>query len=142
MNTETFNEFLIKACDTEDWTHDVFPAVWWRHGHDENARTWAFVSQAPDPYDLVKELVTCGIGEGFESMLLMYGSMVKIDEDDTNDESTRTRVRVMIYFDGNQPVVAVQTPGETVKVMDGAGDGLMPETLNAAIEAYKKGEVV
>lgn len=142
MNTETFNEFLIKACDGEDWNHDVFPAVWWRHDHDENARTWAKVTQDVDPYDLVKEFVTCGIGEGFESMLLMYGSMVRIDDDDTNDESTRTRVRVMIYFDGNQPVVAVQTPGETVKVMDGAGDGLMPETLNAAIEAYKKGEVV
>ena len=142
MNAETFNEFLIKACDAEDWNHDVFPAVWWRHDHDENARTWAKVTQDVDPYDLLNEFVTCGIGEGFESMLLMYGSMAKIDENDENDESTRTRVRVMIYFDGNIPVVAVQTPGTAVQIMDGAGDGVMADKLNAAIRAYKKGETV
>lgn len=140
MEIEGFNEFLMKACDVEDWNHDVFPSVWGLFKHDSRGPQWEKAVEGADPYDLIAAFVAIGMHEDFESMLVMYGSMVKIDENDENDEETRTRVRVLIHMDGETPRVAVQPQGEMVFFPDGAGEGLMPETLNDMIQAYKNGE--
>jgi len=140
MDIELFNEFLAKACDLEDWDREIYPAVWWRRDNSSDPRAWSKVIDDPNPYDLVYEFVAAGIHEGCESMLMMYGTMVKLDENDENDEETRTRVRVMLHFDGDMPTIAVQAQGSVAWIPEDVGEGLMPDTLMEAIAEYKNGE--
>lgn len=142
MNEELFNEFLMKACNADDWDKDVFPSVWGRYHHDHDTPKWEQAVADSDPYDLITAFVTIGMHEDFESMLIMYGSMARISDENENEEETRVRVRVMVHLNGDQPKVAVQPQGAMTFFPDDAGEGLMPDTLRDAIEAYKRGELV
>lgn len=142
MNIELFNEFLMKAFSADDWDKDVFPSVWGRFHNDKNGPKWERAIEDLDPYDLIHAFVTIGMHDEFESMLVMTGTMVRVNEDDENDEETRVRVRVLVHLNGDEPVVAVQPQGEMIFFPDDAGEGMMPDTLREAIEAYKRGELV
>lgn len=136
---ETFNEFLIQACDTKDWEFENFPSVWGMKRNDDEPREWTRVAENPDPYDVIFEFVAVGMHPTAQAMLLMYGTMAKIDED--GDESNELkRVRVLVHLDGDKPTVAVQPKGEVLFLPDDGGEGLMPEAILTAINVYKKFE--
>lgn len=131
---ERFNEFLMSAVSPNDWESELKPAVYARKEHDNDG--WVKMFEEGNPYLAIPIFVACGLDEQFESMLVMYGNMAKVDTESDSEE--RKRVRILIYMNGDEPVLGVQPQGEVVFEPDDAGEGAMPDALAEMIRAHKE----
>jgi hypothetical protein len=134
VKEETFNEFLMSVCDPDDWDKEIWPTIYGRM--PEMDLPWKHMDESPDPYDKLSTFVDVGLHHGFAAMLLMYGKMTRLNDDDSPTEEV-VRVRVMIYFDGEEPVVAVQPRGETVWITEDMGAGMMAEAIQNEINSRR-----
>ena len=135
---ERFNEFLMSTVSPDDWDLEIKPTVYARNA-EKHELGWVKISDEPDPYLNVPLFVAAGLNESFESMMIMYGSMTRAEEND-DDNAERKRVRVMIYLNGEEPVLGVQAEGETVFEPDDFGVGQMADAISMLIKAHKNGD--
>lgn len=141
VTDELFESFLIANTEVDAWNQPQRAAVYGRI----TGGKWTQIEAFDDPYNAGPLLVASTVADDTEGMLLMYGHITKIrdendelnEDDETNeddDEFARRRCRVLLHMRGDNVRIAVQVQGEGVNAMDGIGEGMFPDMINNLLE--------
>ena len=113
----TFDRFL--ADTSPQW--DTPATLYYKHP----GSAWVSFDSYDDPYDAI---VPFAVLSGKEAMLVMYGWMTNIEDED----APPARVRVLIHsWAHGEASTAIQHLGQNAKEMDG-GAGAFPESIAKA----------
>jgi hypothetical protein len=128
--TSEYVETFLEIVNQPEWaSEERWPQVWTDDSEDPGFK---FYLTAPDPYEVMEDVVNLVKISEVDVFFIMTGWMTPIDGDSEEPTGDRQRCRVILGASPKcDPFVAVQRAGDAVEVMDGIGAGMFPDTFNA-----------
>jgi len=129
--TSEYVEQFLEIIDQPLWaTEERWPQVWTNDSEDPGFK---FYLTAPDPYELLEDVVNLVKINENDVFYIMTGWMTPVNDDgEPEDDGERMRVRVVLGASPKcDPFVAVQRAGQGVEVFENMGEGMFPDTFNA-----------
>jgi hypothetical protein len=128
--TSEFVSQFLETVDQPYWaTEERWPQVWTEDPEDPGFK---FYLTAPDPYELLDDVVNLLKISEVDVFYIMTGWMTPIDPDTEETEGERMRVRVILGASPKcTPFVAVERAGGEVEVFEDMGEGMFPDTFHA-----------
>ena len=129
--TTEYVEKFLEVVNQPEWaSEERWPQIW---SFCEDTNEYTFETTAPDPYEMLPNVVELVKVMEVDTFFIMTGWMSKIDEETKEaEDDTRVRVRVILGASPKcDPFVAVQRAGENVEIFDDIGEGMFPDTFHA-----------